>query len=87
MSMTPHQEEMLKELHTAIVGNEGLGHVGLVRRMSSVEKMVQAHDPIIQSYMSKSSDTKQLKKVIIGACLTTVGALATHITLLLLNHK
>lgn len=37
MPMTTAQEEMLKEVHSAVVGNEKIGHVGLVKRVNSLE--------------------------------------------------
>ncbi len=36
--MTPEQEKLLRDVHTAIVGNEGIGHKGLVSRMQEVEE-------------------------------------------------
>lgn len=36
--MTPEQEKLLRDVHTAIVGNEGIGHEGLVSRVSKLEK-------------------------------------------------
>lgn len=36
--MTPEQEQLLKDVHTAIVGNETLGNEGLVKRMLKLER-------------------------------------------------
>jgi hypothetical protein len=88
--MTPQQDEMLKQLHTAIVGDESLGHSGLVKRMKNVEKIVEDHDPIIQSYMTekteKAKDKKSMRTLIIGGCVTFITGLAIQI-IVLLNHK
>lgn len=35
--MTPEQEKILREVHSAIVGNPVMGHKGLVQRMAEVE--------------------------------------------------
>lgn len=39
--MKPEHEQMLKELHTAIVGNEKYGHLGLVSRTKKIEERVK----------------------------------------------
>lgn len=36
--MTPENEKKLNEVHAAIVGNEAIGHKGLIPRMQDVEK-------------------------------------------------
>jgi hypothetical protein len=86
--MSPRQEEMLKELHTAIVGNETLGHIGLVKRMEMAERELEAVQPIVQAFLSKKEDSKKLRNTIIGSCITLVLGMIGHITtILLLNNK
>lgn len=36
--MTPEDRKKLDEVHAAIVGNESIGHKGLIPRMQEVEK-------------------------------------------------
>lgn len=83
--MSPHQEEMLKELHDAIVGNEKLGHMGLVKRMNAVEQSVISYKPAIQSFVDRKNESKKLRTAIIGSCVTFVVGLALHLTIFLLN--
>ncbi len=35
-----NDQEMLREIHTALVGNEALGHKGLVKRIEETERDV-----------------------------------------------
>lgn len=39
--MSPDQEKLLKDVHTAIVGNESLGQKGIIPRLNDVEKYQQ----------------------------------------------
>jgi hypothetical protein len=39
--MTEEQERMLKDVHTAIVGDEKYGHLGLVSRTRKTEEKVK----------------------------------------------
>lgn len=83
--MTAGQETMLKELHTAIIGNEQLGHVGLVKRMSVVEAKIESHDPIIKDAMEKKVDSKKLRNTIIAGVITFIAGITTHI-IIILSH-
>jgi len=38
MPMTPHQEQMLNELHIAIVGNKNMRQKGVIERVEILEK-------------------------------------------------
>jgi hypothetical protein len=84
--MTPHQEEMLKEVHAALVGNEAMGHIGLIKRVSEVEKSIISYSPAIQSFVDRKNESKKLRSTIIASAVTVLGGLVTHITILL-NHK
>jgi hypothetical protein len=59
--MTPEQERKLNELHTAIVGNEEMGHEGLVTRVKRHEKYIE-------------DDRKFKNKVAGGVAVGTVAA-------------
>ena len=88
--MTTEQHDMLKQLHTAIVGDEKHGHTGLVKRMKNVEGIVEDHDPIIQAYIidkaNKKADRKSLKLLVISGVITFFGGLAIQL-IILYNHK
>lgn len=39
--MSPDQEKLLTDIHTAIIGNESLGQEGIIPRLKAVEKYQQ----------------------------------------------
>lgn len=83
--MEEHQEKMLREVHTALVGNEKMGHIGLIKRVSEVENAIISYKPAIQSFVDRKNETKKLRTTIVTACISVVTGLAIHITVLLLN--
>ena len=73
-------------MRVLIVGDESLGHTGLVKRMKNVERIVEDHDPVIQKYMSKQENTKSLKTLVIAGVISFFTGLAIQV-IILLNHK
>lgn len=90
MAMTSEQDTMLKQLHTAIVGDETLGHTGLVKRMKNVEGIVESHDPVIKAYMTQNDDKieyrKKIKFLVIAGAITFITGLAIQL-IILFNQK
>lgn len=64
--MKPEHEQMLKELHTAIVGNEQYGHKGLVKVTKELEDRIVVAE-------KKQKDVE--KKMLIFGALGTGAAL------------
>jgi len=38
--MTPEDKQLLHEIHSALIGNEDLGHKGLVKRVEETENWI-----------------------------------------------
>lgn len=83
--MTSHQEEMLQQVHKALVGDESMGHIGIVKRVGLVENAIISYKPAIQSFIDRKNETKKLRNVIITACITVVTGIAVDVTVILLN--
>ena len=64
--MKPEHEQMLKELHTAIVGNEQYGHKGLVRVTKDLDERL---------VVSEKKQMEVEKKMLIFGALGTGVAL------------
>ncbi|MES2382480.1 MAG: hypothetical protein V4538_15640 [Bacteroidota bacterium] len=54
--MNPQQEKKLNEVHDAIVGNESIGHKGIITRLIEVEVEMEKN--------------KQIKNKVIGGVVT-----------------
>lgn len=42
--MNDHEKQMLQDIHSAVIGNESLGHRGLVKRVDDAENWIRRAD-------------------------------------------